>query len=91
VAARYADSFAQADHVLLAPVNNPEKVQDGNILDVPKIINELNKSGKSASSPGKTPEIISEILSLKEPPYAVLIMSNGGFDNIHQRLIDELQ
>jgi UDP-N-acetylmuramate: L-alanyl-gamma-D-glutamyl-meso-diaminopimelate ligase len=38
-----------------------------------------------------TAEMISRVLAVSQPGDHVVIMSNGGFDGIHQRLVAELE
>jgi len=73
-----ANSLVDADHVLMF---KPENLH----WDAESVIQRLN---------GKVFESVTSIIShLKTEVTAgdyVLIMSNGGFENIHQRLLDEL-
>lgn len=87
----YVQSLLTADEVIVAPVNQPEKVKDGHILNVAKIVREVTAHGKPAHNPPTTAAIIEKILNVKARPAVVLIMSNGDFDGLHQKLIDRLR
>jgi len=76
-----ADSLQRADHILL--------FQSSDILwDVDVYMDSL--AGK-VSVYKSTDDIISTILAQAASGDHILIMSNGGFENIHQRLLDTLQ
>lgn len=74
-------SFAAADLVLLC--ENPDLQWD------------LAKMAETASTivevKNDTQEIIDTLMQTIRPGDQIVIMSNGGFDNIHQRLIQALQ
>lgn len=84
----YNRCFAGADETLIAPVFNPGKIKDGKILDVPLIAETLKKLGKAATACANTEEIVNRIVNETETPSVALIMSNGGFEGIHKRLIE---
>lgn len=86
----YVQSFLKADVSLLAPVNQPDKVPNGAILDIPRIVTDIAAQGKLAFNPSTTEDIIKEILIQASDPSVILIMSNGGFDQLHQKLIQKL-
>ncbi|MBF0105552.1 MAG: UDP-N-acetylmuramate:L-alanyl-gamma-D-glutamyl-meso-diaminopimelate ligase [Deltaproteobacteria bacterium] len=87
----YTASFAKAHEVIMAPVNQPEKVADGRILDVPAMVACLKQQGITAHAVGGTQDIIDVIRAIKKRPRVLLVMSNGGFDGIHQKLIREIK
>jgi UDP-N-acetylmuramate: L-alanyl-gamma-D-glutamyl-meso-diaminopimelate ligase len=53
---------------------------------VDKVVGELT----NAQAYRKTEDIIAELIKQVQPGEHVIIMSNGGFENIHQRLIEAL-
>ena len=87
----YTESFAHADETLLAPVFNPKKITDGRILNVEEIISTLNARQHTAHHFANATAIIEHLVHHAKKPLVVLIMSNGGFDNIHSRLIKAWQ
>lgn len=86
----YAECFTKADVTLLAPVNQPDKVPDGKVLDIAAIVSTIQKSGKVAFQGSNTNELIQLALSHSDVPAVILIMSNGGFDGIHHKLIQKI-
>lgn len=83
----YTRSFESADEILLAPVFKPEKIKKDRILNIAEIATALQKQGKRAKACGSTQEIIDAVVVKSQKPCTALIMSNGGFENIHNRLI----
>jgi len=53
-------------------------------------VEDLEKRGKSARFFEETNAIIDYLVSEARHGDVVLIMSNGGFDNIHDRLLKKL-
>lgn len=84
----YTQSFMNADATLLAAVFNPKKIGNEKILDVEKIVADLKTAGHSACYCPTTQEIMDQVLAHPKKKLVALIMSNGGFDNIHRRLIE---
>ena len=80
-------SFLNADTTLLPQVNQPEKVKNGEVLDVPAIVQELNKLGGNAHYLPEISNIIEFLQSQDAKPCVALIMSNGSFSGLHEKLI----
>lgn len=89
--AEYTESLSEADEIILAKVNHPEKVKDGAVLDVKKIIEQLRKKGKTAHQPDSTSEIVQTILKSQNKPAVIIVMSNGSFDNLCEKLVRSLK
>jgi UDP-N-acetylmuramate: L-alanyl-gamma-D-glutamyl-meso-diaminopimelate ligase len=87
----FANAFASsgADEVILASVFRAT-LPDDQRLSVDEIIRHLKSQGISARTFPSTDEIISAIAAEARPGDAVLLMSNGGFDDIHEKLLRRL-
>jgi UDP-N-acetylmuramate: L-alanyl-gamma-D-glutamyl-meso-diaminopimelate ligase len=85
----FAQAFAGADEVLLAPVFRSSLPEDQR-LSVPRLIQDLRRRGQSARDTESIDEIIRIVVSEHRPGDLVLIMSNGGFGGIHRRLLQAL-
>ncbi len=87
----YARAFDGADEVVIAPVDHPERAPEGHRFNVHQLVEDLRLVGISARHlAGGVPEIVSYIARRSRPGDVVLIMSNGGFGGIHDRLLDAL-
>ena len=98
---RLAPAFAKADHVILArPQAKSSATYVGGVataalLDVEAVAAELNRSAPSADVAqavvvADAAEAVGFLGKHLLPGDHVVIMSNGGFDGIHQRLNQEL-
>jgi UDP-N-acetylmuramate: L-alanyl-gamma-D-glutamyl-meso-diaminopimelate ligase len=85
----FARAFAAADEVLLAPVFR-SKLPEAERLSVPDLVRDLNGSGRSARSADSIDDIIRAIVREHRAGDLVVIMSNGGFGGIHQKLLRAL-
>jgi UDP-N-acetylmuramate: L-alanyl-gamma-D-glutamyl-meso-diaminopimelate ligase len=85
----YARAFAGADQVLLAPVFRstlPEQER----LSIPKLIADLECRDQRARQASSIDDIVETIVREHRPGDLVVLMSNGGFGGIHQKLLQAL-
>jgi UDP-N-acetylmuramate: L-alanyl-gamma-D-glutamyl-meso-diaminopimelate ligase len=87
----YAQAFDDADKTIIAPLYLPQKVKTDERLSVESLVNKINKRGKEAFYIHSVEEIVNFLSNNTHTGDIILIMSNGSFDNIHQRLIDKLK
>ncbi len=88
---QYARAFDGAGDVLIAPVDHPERAPEGHRFSVERVVNDLRERGLSARHmPGGVEEIVAYISERARRGDAVLIMSNGGFGGIHEKLLAAL-
>lgn len=87
----YLNSFNQADEIIFGPIHRPDKVQTNALLDIPLLFKKFHASGKKAIQFTNVQEIIDFLIPKFSNNDIVLIMSNGSFENIHERLIDALK
>lgn len=86
----YADALALADRVLLADVFRKDQLDPTARLSPETIVAALQHQGVAAWFYPTTEAIIAHLCSEAQPTDVVLVMSNGGFDNIHPRLLTAL-
>lgn len=88
----YADAFRAADYVVIASVFNSRKaLEKGKTLDTRKLIEDIASQGKPAHAFPDAAAIIDHLLPKLQHGDVVAIMSNGGFDQIHDKLLSQLQ
>jgi UDP-N-acetylmuramate: L-alanyl-gamma-D-glutamyl-meso-diaminopimelate ligase len=87
----FTESFFEADEVIVAPIGKSNKFSPDELLNIPKLMSEVKAHGKKTFTPQNSADIINHILEEADPPQVALIMSNGGFENIHERLIESYQ
>ncbi len=87
----YAAAFDDADVIIIAALHLPDKVKAEDRLSVELLVEKIKARKKQAYYIPSVPEITDFIARQAEPGDHLLIMSNGAFDNIHQKLIDKLK
>jgi UDP-N-acetylmuramate: L-alanyl-gamma-D-glutamyl-meso-diaminopimelate ligase len=86
----YAHAFDMADLICIRQPPQVRKIPAGEKFSSEQLVKDLKQRGKSAYFFPDTDTIIDFLVGNARPADLVLIMSNGGFDNIHQRLLDSL-
>jgi UDP-N-acetylmuramate: L-alanyl-gamma-D-glutamyl-meso-diaminopimelate ligase len=86
----FTQAFAEADEILIASVfrtSLPEEVR----LSVPDLVQALVTRGQRARHVASTAAMVDEVVRGAREGDLVVVMSNGGFDNIHARMLDALR
>jgi UDP-N-acetylmuramate: L-alanyl-gamma-D-glutamyl-meso-diaminopimelate ligase len=87
----FAVSFDTADRVVIASTYAPEKLEAIMRLDVGRLVADLKKRGIHAAEWSGADEIIRHVAPQLESGDVIVIMSNGGFDGIHEKFLKALQ
>ena len=85
------DSLSQANGVIISEVPNPEKVPDGELLDVESVIENLSSKGKEAFIGLSSDDIVNKLIPLTSSGDTIVVLSNGGFGGIHEKLLEALK
>ena len=88
----FAAALALADQIVIAAVYQPEKIPDGERLSVDSVVSRINRicGDQRARKVDGAAEIASVIAHDARPGDVVLVMSNGGFDNVHDKILRAL-
>lgn len=86
----FASAFKGSDIAIIAGIHRPEKVNPDERLDIGMLINEMKKTVPNSYNFATTDEIIEFAAKKAKTGDVVLIMSNGGFDNIHEKLLKRI-
>ena len=84
------DSLLDADEVILTNPYRVDQIPSDDRLDVDKVLNSLSKDNVKANYFPDVTGIVEHLKNDCRFGDIVLIMSNGKFGNIHQRLLDAL-
>ena len=85
----FARAFAGANEVLIAPIFR-SKLPEAERLSVPQLVRDLQAQGLSAREADSIDDIVAGIAKEHRPGDLVVLMSNGGFGGIHQKLLRAL-
>lgn len=90
---QYKRAFAHADQVIIAGVFNPEDAKrfGDKLLDVPQLVADIAATGKVASTFADADEIVAHLTPEMRYGDVIAVMSNGGFDGIHDKLLSACQ
>ena len=86
----YAGSFNGADAVFIRPPSDMNKVPEGQRFSCARLRHDLTAQGLDAHLLQDADALLGSLVNELKTGDVVLIMSNGGFDNIHQRLLEAL-
>jgi UDP-N-acetylmuramate: L-alanyl-gamma-D-glutamyl-meso-diaminopimelate ligase len=87
----FEEALAEADGAVIAPLYNPEVVPADQWLSPGALAESLRDQGKWAEAPSSVDEIVVYLSRELGSGDVVAIMSNGGFGNIHQKLLAALR
>ncbi|HEX8181204.1 MAG TPA: UDP-N-acetylmuramate:L-alanyl-gamma-D-glutamyl-meso-diaminopimelate ligase [Pyrinomonadaceae bacterium] len=88
----YVRAFAPADAVIIASVFNAASLtQYGALLDTAELAQEIAATGKPAETIEGADEIVRRLAPTLSAGAVVVIMSNGGFGGIHDKLLAALR
>ena len=86
----YAVAFDQADEIIIAAVDHPERAPEGDRFSAERLVEDLANRGLSARYIPDVPSIVDTLARESREGDVVLIMSNGSFGGIHQCLLEAL-
>jgi UDP-N-acetylmuramate: L-alanyl-gamma-D-glutamyl-meso-diaminopimelate ligase len=88
----YVRAFAPADVIVIAGVFHSGKVAEhGASMDTAQLIEDIRKTGKPVAGFPDADMIVEQLLPDLKNGDVVAIMSNGGFDGIHEKLLTGLR
>jgi UDP-N-acetylmuramate: L-alanyl-gamma-D-glutamyl-meso-diaminopimelate ligase len=87
----YPTAFAAADYVVIAPIFESFRLAADDQLSIEEVIADLKANGKAAFSIEGADAIVQHLAPELLSGDVVVIMSNGGFGGIHQKLLNVLE
>ena len=87
----YADAFSGAQRVLFPPPFNQTGIPEAERFSIEKLISDVRAKGVTVDLKENVDAIVSTLAREAKAGDAILIMSNGGFDGIYQKLITALE
>ena len=86
-----ADSLKEAEIIIVSEVARAGKIPGSDLLDTEKLVHALNDTGRLASCLQSVDNILEHILGYADEGDVICILSNGGFENLHERLVRGLK
>ena len=87
----YPDSFLGADMVCVCKPDIKKQIAKKDKFSTKQLVKDIEKKGVKAYHFENSHKIISFLVPQLKPGDLVLIMSNGGFDNIHTNLLENIE
>ena len=86
----YPQSFDFADRICIRQPPLLEKIPTAERFSSEQLVADLKKRGKDAHFFADTESMVEFLVRQAAPGDLILVMSNGGFDNIHEKLLERL-
>ena len=87
----FARAFATADDVVVSAAHLPGKVPESERISEATLVASINREGGTARFIPTVPQIVAELSSSLRSGDHVLVLSNGAFGSIHERLLAALR
>ena len=88
--AELAEALRLAKRVVVAEIARLEQVPEGERLDPSRLMEDIRNAGTKADYLPTADEIVTHVTAQAEPGDILCVLSNGGFGNIHQKLLAAL-
>ena len=85
------DALKLADGVFIAQVAKLEQIPEEQRLNPERVVAAIAKAGRPAFYEQNADAIVDRIVPMLRPNDVVAVFSNGGFDNIHDKLLARLK
>ena len=85
------EALKHADGVFISQVARLEQIPEAERLHPEKLVKEISEDGRPAFYEKNADAIVDRIMPLLKQEDVIVVFSNGGFDNIHQKLLTRLK
>jgi UDP-N-acetylmuramate: L-alanyl-gamma-D-glutamyl-meso-diaminopimelate ligase len=86
----YPAAFPGADQVIVVPPFGLETIPEADRFDSARLVEAIRQGGQAARLFPSADQVVGELAESLGPDTVVLIMSNGAFDGIHEKLLAAL-
>jgi UDP-N-acetylmuramate: L-alanyl-gamma-D-glutamyl-meso-diaminopimelate ligase len=88
--AAYQAAFDYADSIIIAGLFHPERYDASTAMDPDEMVERWRGEGKEAHYIPRVDDIVDHLCDALAGGEVVMVMSNGGFGGIHEKLLDGL-
>jgi UDP-N-acetylmuramate: L-alanyl-gamma-D-glutamyl-meso-diaminopimelate ligase len=85
------EALKLAEGVFIAQVARLEQIPENERLNPEAVVEAITRAGRPAFYEKNADAIVERIVPMLQPKDVVAVFSNGGFDNIHEKLLKRLQ
>src|SRR5256884_719251 len=85
------DALKLADGAFISQVARLEQIPEDERLNPERVVAAVAKTGRPAFYESNADAIVNRIVSMVQPKDVIVVFSNGGFDNIHEKLLMRLR
>ena len=85
------EALELADGVFISQVARLEQIPEEQRLNPERVVAAIAKAGRPAFYEQNADAIVDRIVPMLRPKDVVVVFSNGGFDNIHEKLLARLR
>jgi UDP-N-acetylmuramate: L-alanyl-gamma-D-glutamyl-meso-diaminopimelate ligase len=85
------EAFKLADGVFISQVARLEQIPENDRLHPEAVVKAISKDGRPAFYEKNADAIVDRIVPMLKEKDVVAVFSNGGFDNIHEKLLNKLK
>src|SRR5437870_9740639 len=85
------DALKFADGVFISQVARLEQIPEDERLNPERVVAAVANTGRPAFYESNADAIVNRIVSMVQPKDVIVVFSNGGFDNIHEKLLMRLR
>src|ERR1051326_3700294 len=85
------DALKLADVVFISQVAKLEQIPEAERLNPERVVAAIAHAGRPAFYEENANAIVDRIVPMLQPKDVVVVFSNGGFDNIHEKLLTRLK
>lgn len=87
----YAEAFDAADVVVVAQPYDQSRIPEDERFSAERLVQDLTRRGKDAMTLPSADAIAGTLAARAHPHDVVVVLSNGGFDGLHQKLLTLLE
>ena len=87
----YREALGTADRVVLAGLFHPERYDEHTGMDPEELVSSLRSDGVEADHIPEVDRIVETVVPEASPGDVLLVLSNGGFEGIHRKLLKGLK
>jgi UDP-N-acetylmuramate: L-alanyl-gamma-D-glutamyl-meso-diaminopimelate ligase len=85
------EALKLADGVFISQVARIEQIPEDQRLNPQRVVSAIAEAGRPAFYEQNANAIVDRIIPMLQPKDVVVVFSNGGFDNIHEKLLMRLK